>query len=142
VVREWAFQGWCALADLGKYLRRDSLWEALNRLHDARAELWRLRALAAAVPDPQYGVTSLLDFAPAAVTPELAATVATLDPPSLLTAARQLANLLTEAGQRIPADYRPALPAAMARYITDDLATLAASSDKFRLSLSRQSQDA
>jgi hypothetical protein len=30
-VREWAFQGWCALADLGKYVRRGSAWEALER---------------------------------------------------------------------------------------------------------------
>jgi hypothetical protein len=127
VVREWAFHGWCALADLGKYLRRGSLWEALNRLHDARAELWRLRALAAQVPDPRYGVTSLLDFAPATVTPELAGTVATLDPASLLTAARRLADLLTEAGERLPPDHQAALPTAMARYITDDLTTLAGS---------------
>ena len=31
--REWAFAGWCALADLGKYLRRGSVWEALGRLN-------------------------------------------------------------------------------------------------------------
>jgi hypothetical protein len=41
-VREWAFQGWCALADLGKYARRGSAWEALERLHEARAQLWPL----------------------------------------------------------------------------------------------------
>jgi hypothetical protein len=125
VVREWAFHAWCALADLGKYLRRGSLWEALDRLHEARAELWRLRALAAAVPDPQFGVTSLLDFAPAAVSPELAATVATLDPVALLTAARSLADLLTQTAALLPPDHQAALPTAMARYITADLAALA-----------------
>jgi hypothetical protein len=36
-VREWAFHGWWALADAGKYLRRGSAWEALNRLNAARA---------------------------------------------------------------------------------------------------------
>ena len=41
-IREWAFGGWCALADLGKYLRRGSTWEALARLNEARAQLWRL----------------------------------------------------------------------------------------------------
>src|SRR2546429_2248171 len=38
-VREWAFGGWCALADLGKYLRRGSTWEALARLNEAGARL-------------------------------------------------------------------------------------------------------
>ena len=45
-VREWAFGGWCALADFGKYLRRQSLWEALEQLHAARSQLWRLAAAA------------------------------------------------------------------------------------------------
>jgi hypothetical protein len=44
-VREWAFGGWCALADLGKYLRRGSPWEALQRLNEARDQLWRLWAV-------------------------------------------------------------------------------------------------
>ncbi|HET9972609.1 MAG TPA: hypothetical protein VFQ68_30535, partial [Streptosporangiaceae bacterium] len=43
-IREWAFLGWCALADLGKYVRRGSAWEALERLHEARAQLWQLWA--------------------------------------------------------------------------------------------------
>ena len=43
-IREWAFGGWCALADLGKYLRRGSAWEALARLNEARALLWQLWA--------------------------------------------------------------------------------------------------
>ena len=64
-VREWAFNGWACLADVGKYLRRGSAWEALERLHQARAEYWRLLATSADVPNPQYGITSLLDFAPA-----------------------------------------------------------------------------
>ncbi|MFI5081914.1 MAG: hypothetical protein ACHQCE_12635, partial [Streptosporangiales bacterium] len=66
-VREWAFGGWCALADLGKYLRRGSTWEALARLNEARAQLWQLWAVTLDVPDPQYGLTSILDFAPGQV---------------------------------------------------------------------------
>src|SRR5712691_4883263 len=41
-IREWAFRGWCALADAGKYLRRRSPWEALDRLTEARSQLWQL----------------------------------------------------------------------------------------------------
>jgi len=51
-IREWAFGGWCALADLGKYLRRGSTWEALARLNEARAQLWQLWAATLDVPDP------------------------------------------------------------------------------------------
>ena len=61
---EWAALGWAALADLGKYLRRGSPWEAHQRLEEARAQLWKLVALAAGVAEPQFGVTSLLDAQP------------------------------------------------------------------------------
>jgi hypothetical protein len=125
-VREWAFLGWCALADLGKYLRRQSPWEALSRLEEARAQLWKLQAAAGGVAQPQYGLTSILDFAPGRVPAELAATVAGLEPAGLLAAARQLARLLSEAGDGLDAELRAALPAAMARYITADLAEMGA----------------
>lgn len=125
-VREWAFRGWCALADLGKYLRRQSPWEALERLHEARSQLWRLAAAAGDVPDPQYGLTSILDFAPGQIPAGMPATVADLDPARLLSAARRLAALLSETGGRLRAEQRAALPQAMARYITDDLASLEA----------------
>jgi hypothetical protein len=79
-IREWAFGGWCALADLGKYLRRGSTWEALARLNEARAQLWQLWAVTLGVPDPQYGLTSILDFAPGQVPASFEGTVADLDP--------------------------------------------------------------
>ena len=120
-VREWAFGGWCALADLGKYLRRGSTWEALARLNEARAQLWQLWAVTLDVPDPQYGLTSILDFAPGQVPASFEGTLADLDPGRLLDAARRVAALLHEAGERLPDDQRAALPGAMARYITVDL---------------------
>jgi hypothetical protein len=120
-IREWAFGGWCALADLGKYLRRGSTWEALARLNEARAQLWQLWAVTLDVPDPQYGLTSILDFAPGQVPPSSEGTVADLDPGRLLDAARRVAALLHEAGERLPDDQRADLPGAMARYITADL---------------------
>lgn len=120
-IREWAFGGWCALADLGKYLRRGSTWEALARLNEARAQLWQLWAVTLDVPDPQYGLTSILDFAPGQVPASFEGTVADLDPGRLLDAARRVAALLHEAGERLPDDQRAVLPGAMARYITADL---------------------
>jgi hypothetical protein len=125
-VREWAFLGWCALADLGKYLRRGSPWEALARLEEARAQLWKLQAAAGRVAQPQYGLTSILDFAPGRVRTEMAATVAGLQPAALLAAGRQLARLLSEAGAGLQPEHRTALPVAMAGFITADLADLAA----------------
>jgi hypothetical protein len=123
-VREWTFAGWCALADLGKYLRRGSVWEALSRLNEARDQLWRLQATACGVPNPQYGLTSMLDFAPEQMPEEFRATVADLDPDRLLTAARRLAAELTAAGERLSPAQRAILPTDMARFITADLAAL------------------
>lgn len=48
-------------------------------------------------------------------------TVADLDPARLLDAARHVAALLNEVGDRLPDDQRAVLPEAMARYITADL---------------------
>jgi hypothetical protein len=123
-IREWAFGGWCALADLGKYLRRGSTWEALARLNEARAQLWQLWAVTLGVPDPQYGLTSILDFAPGLVPASFEGTVADLAPGRLLDAARRVAVLLNEAGTRLPDEQRAVLPSAMARYITADLEQL------------------
>ena len=120
-VREWAFHGWCALADVGKYLRRGSVWEALIQLNEARDQLWRLHAVAGGVPDPQFGLTSILDFSPETIMPGMAATVADLDPARLVSAARHLANLLSQAGQQLPVEHRAALPDAMTRYVISDL---------------------
>jgi hypothetical protein len=120
-VREWAFNGWNCLADVGKYLRRGSAWEALERLHQARAEYWRLLATACDVPNPQYGITSLLDFAPGQVPDRLAATASDLYLTHLLRAARKLAAELAGIGTGLAPEHRAVLPNAMAAYITADL---------------------
>ena len=123
-IREWAFRGWCALVDVGKYLRRRSPWEALERLHEARTQLWQLYAAAHGVPDPQYGITSILDFAPGLDLPEMRETVADLDPVRLLSAARRTASLLDGIGPLLPDRQRAVLPDAMARFVLDDLSAL------------------
>lgn len=126
LVHEWAFHAWCALADAGKYLRRGSLWEALERIHSARTHVWYLHAAAHDVPDPQYGITSVLDFAPDTVPPAMEATVSDLDAARLRTAAQATARMLREVGERLTEDQGAQLPDAMARFITDDLAAIGA----------------
>jgi len=126
-VREWAFNGWACLADVGKYLRRGSAWEALERLHQARAEYWRLLATVYDVPNPQYGITSLLDFAPAKVPASLAATASDAYLTHLLRAARKLAAELAGVGTQLPPEFRAVLPDAMAAFITADLELVGAS---------------
>jgi hypothetical protein len=129
-VREWAFLGWAALADLGKYLRRGSAWEALARLNDARAQCWKVMATADRVPQARYGITSILDFAPGAVPAAMAGTVAGLDLADLLAAGRRLAGLLTATAARLDEPARAAQPAEMGRFITADLDRLAADWDQ------------
>jgi hypothetical protein len=125
-LREWAFAGWCALADFGKYLRRGSVWEALQRLHEARDWAWRLWAAVLDVPNPHFGLTSILDFAPGMLPAGMEPTVSDLEPASLLAAARNVAGQLNQAAERLPAGQRALLPAAMARYVSADLAELTA----------------
>jgi len=92
----------------------------------ARGQLWRLWAALLGVPNPQYGLASILDFAPERVPAAMASTISDLDPGRLLAAARSLATQLTALGERLPPDLREAIPAAMGRYVTSDLADIAA----------------
>jgi hypothetical protein len=97
-VAEWTFLAWVALLDLDKYLRRGSLWEALDRLHEARAHVWRLLAVARGVEYPAFGLTSLLDAAgEPQLPPEMGETVAALDSVALRRAALALAGRLHDA---------------------------------------------
>jgi hypothetical protein len=81
------------------------------------------------VPDPQFGVISILDFAPETIRPGMAATVADLDLARLVSAARQLASLLAEVSRQLPAEHRVAVPEAMARYVLSDLWQLSAAEE-------------
>jgi hypothetical protein len=117
-VREWAFLGWCALIDTGKYLRRGSLWEAHSRLHEARHHIWALWAAAHGALYPWHGLSQVLDHDPGNLPPGIESTVAGLDAADLRRAARASTGVLAAASQaaarRCPAD----LPAAMAAYVT------------------------
>lgn len=117
-VREWAFLGWSALIDADKYLRRGSLWEAHNRLHEARHQIWALWAAAQGALYPWHGLSQVLDHDPGNLPPGIESTVAGLDAADLRRAALASADLLTTvseaAARRHPAD----LPEAMAAYVT------------------------
>jgi hypothetical protein len=117
-VRGWAFFGWCALIDADKYLRRGSLWEAHNRLHEARHKIWALWAAATGAIYPWHGLSQVLDHDPKNLPPGIESTVARLDRADLRRAAQASATVLTQvsvaAAQRCPAE----LPTAMARYVT------------------------
>jgi hypothetical protein len=117
-VRQWAFLGWCALIDIDKYLRRDSLWEAHNRLHEARHRIWALWAAAHGALYPWHGLSQVLDHEPGNLPPGIESTLAGLDAADLRRAARASAGVLAtvseSAARRHPAD----LPEAMAGYVT------------------------
>ncbi len=120
-IREWAFLGWCALIDADKYLRRGSLWEAHNQLHEARHHIWALWAAATAALYPWHGLSQVLDHDPANLPPGIESTLAGLNTTDLRQAARASAALLTTvsaaAAQQCPTD----LPSAMAAYVTHAL---------------------
>lgn len=127
-VREWAFRGWCCLADAGKYLRRGSAWEALRALDEARNCWWQLWAVAHGVRDPRYGIISILDFARGIVPADAAGTVPRLDLAELTSAGQKLSELLGGIGAHLSPEYRAVLPDAMAAYISADLKSLTADS--------------
>jgi hypothetical protein len=121
-IREWAFLGWCALIDLDKYLRRGSLWEAYDRLNDARHQIWALWAAATGAMYPWHGLTQVLDNDPGNLPPGIESTVVGLDAGQLRSAASACAEILASvsdlAARRWPAD----LPSAMADYVSGVLA--------------------
>jgi len=87
-MREWAFLGWCALIDTGKYLRRDSLGDAHNRLHEARHRIWARSAAAPGARYPGRGLSQVLDHHPGNLPPGIEPTVAGLDAAGLRRAAQ------------------------------------------------------
>jgi hypothetical protein len=121
-VREWAFHGWIELLDIDKYLRRGSLWEAHERLHQVRHHVWMLWAAATGALYPWHGLSQVLDNDPRDLPPGIEATVATLDTADLRRAARVSATLLAEASAAAARAHPADLPQAMAGYVTSELA--------------------
>jgi len=121
-VREWAFLGWIALANLDKYLRRGSTWEGFEQLHEARTQLWRLSAVASRAAYPAFGLTSVLDQSPPTIPGGPEQTVATLAPNDLRRAAIALASLLERISAGAAEAVGGAVPDAMAGFVSQRLA--------------------
>lgn len=120
-VREWAFLGWCALADAAKYLHRGSVWEANTRLHETRHHIWALWAAATGAPYPWHGLSQVLDHDPHDLPPGIEATVTGLDPRDLRRAARATAGVLAHVSELAATRHHAQLPAALGRHVTDRL---------------------
>lgn len=58
---EWEQLARIALANVDKYLKRASLWEAIQQLDDARRMLLQVYAFAKGVEYPSFGLTAILD---------------------------------------------------------------------------------
>jgi hypothetical protein len=95
-VREWAYDGWSTLILCAKYLARGSLWEALEMLHFARTRAWRLWAAARHIPDPQFGLTAVLDSVDPRPPPGIEATHAQLEGAAMARAALACAELTND----------------------------------------------
>lgn len=99
-VRSWEVLGWESLANVAKYLERESPWEALAQLTEARDLALRLWAAGQQVPYPAFGLTSLLDAEPPRLPDGLDATAARADLAELQAAAVACADLLRMAADR------------------------------------------
>ena len=120
-VVEWAFLAWIALANLDKYLRRGSLWEALDQVHEARTHLWRLWAVVCDARYPGFGLTSVLDMVAPATPPGLDRTVPNLDADDLRRAGLALASMLEEVSARAADGVGVDAPNAMAAFVRNRL---------------------
>lgn len=122
-VAEWNFAGWLALGNLAKYLRRGSLWEALEQLHSGRACAWRLWAAAMDVDYPAFGVTSLLDSPQYTLPDGARATVPTaFDAAAIQHAALACADFLERAARAAGREPKSMPGAGMAAYTRQRLA--------------------
>ncbi|MCP3992624.1 MAG: hypothetical protein GY724_26370 [Actinomycetia bacterium] len=108
-VREWAMLGWWALSNTAKYIHRQSLFEAVESLNEARRQALWLFVVANQVPTPSFALVSLLDFEPFHLPHDLQSTYSLPnDPAVLLHTALAVADLLgsaaESAGDSIAAD--------------------------------------
>ena len=95
---EYLHFAWWMLSDVAKYLQRRSWYEAVERLGVVRDYTLRLAAIGARTRFPQYGLISLIDFAPDGIPPALGDTYPSpSEPTAIVDAALTLADLLDEA---------------------------------------------
>jgi hypothetical protein len=99
-VRGWMYACLIHLSACAKYLTRGSLWEARTQIDLARTELWRVWAVAEHVPDPQYGLTAILDVPNPHLPSRIEATVAPLARGPMRSAAVACLDMLEETWPR------------------------------------------
>lgn len=90
---EWEQLARIALANVDKYIRRGSLWEATQQLEDARRMLLQVHAVTKGVEYPSFGLTAILD-AQVALPEGLEETIAGPDHAALTRARRALGAIL------------------------------------------------
>ena len=111
--RNWMLDGWEALANVAKYLHRQSVLEALEQLSRARERVLQLWAIAEQVPYPAFGLVSLLDNPGATLPPAIEATYPLASAADVRTAALTTAELLGMAADRA----QPGLATALGPYV-------------------------
>lgn len=102
--REWVMLGWWAVSDAAKYLRRGSLYEAVERISEGRQHALRLFAAARGIPYPSFGLVSLLDFAPFELPESLEQTYCIPDDRAAVRRAAEATAALLTSGSQDAAD--------------------------------------
>lgn len=126
VAREWLMLGWWALGDVAKYLHRESLLEAVERLTEARQQALRLHAAAEGVAFPSFGLVSLLNFPPFLLPPTLMDTYALpSDRRGIAKAAKAVGVLLDEAAERLSGRLNAAVASSWSKTMSQRLETAA-----------------
>jgi predicted nucleotidyltransferase len=100
----WVGWAWMRLFDLDKYLRRGEIWRAFIQLQEVRNLLLRHHAAATGIPEPELGLTSILNFN-GSLPERLEETVAELDVADLRRAASVCAELLVRYTRRPFTDF-------------------------------------
>jgi hypothetical protein len=122
VVREWVVLGWWAVATADKYVRRGSLFEAVQAIDEARTQALRLWAAGHGVPYAVFGLTSLLDFPPFTTPDGLVATYAVPDNKNAVAAAnRATADLLDTASASATAAFGSDVASPLSPVVRDRL---------------------
>jgi hypothetical protein len=118
--RNWLLDGYEALSNIVKYVRRGSLLEALDQLHRVRERIYQLWAAGSGVAFPAFGLTSLLDEPEPVLPPGIEAAYALPERAAVVAAARAAAALLHRAGARARND----LDSPLRAYVGKRLAAL------------------
>lgn len=123
-VASWYFRALENLFNVGKYLRRGSLLEAVRALEEARRHTEQLWAHSAGLRDARYGAFSLGDAPHVALPDGFARALARMDPLEIRSAATYLVSLLADLSARSDDVTLHGLPL-LERYVAEDLAALA-----------------